>query len=128
MRKQILVPLLVAVALVGAGCGAKPEKATQTSPAVVASGSLETPLTGTVKLVIEDFAYTPPTLIVKKGTVVEATNRDVTGHTVTADDGSFDTKTISKDKTVSLTMDTVGTFAVHCTPHPQITGTITVVD
>ena len=126
MFKKLLVPALITVAFLGAACGKK-EAATDVTT-TASSGTVETPLTGPVAVMIKDFAYSPPRIVVKKGTVITITNQDIAGHTVTADDSSFDTQTISKGKSVSLTMDTVGAFSIHCIPHPQITGSITVVE
>lgn len=121
--RTMILPVVVAVALLGAGCGGATTTTTE-APA----GTVETPLSGTVEVSIKSFAFTPATLVVKKGTVIQITNQDSTGHSLTADDGSFDTGVFSSGKTKTLTMETVGEFAYHCTPHPSMTGTITVVE
>ena len=53
-------------------------------------------------------------------------NAGVAPHTVTAQDGSFDTGMLEADARSSLTLDTPGTFAFLCSVHPDMTGTITV--
>lgn len=72
---------------------------------------------------IKDFSYSPQTITVKVGDSVTWTNKDVAGHSATADDGSFDTGVLAQGESGVVTFDTAGTFAYHCTPHPNITGT-----
>src|SRR3954470_1810732 len=43
---------------------------------------------------IKDFAFNPASLTVPVGSAATWTNQDTAGHTVTADDGSFDSKTL----------------------------------
>ncbi len=48
-------------------------------------------------------------------------------HTATADDGSFDTGTITPGaSSAGVTFNTVGTFAYHCKIHAAMHGTIAV--
>ena len=129
MKLQKLV-LGLAVTLALVGCG-KATPSTNTPATVVPSGSASEPLSGTASIVIDNFATTPTTLFVKKGTVVTVTNNDIAGHSLTASDGSFDTGVLGKGKSATLTMNSVGTFKFHCTPHPTtsaLQGTITVVE
>ena len=75
---------------------------------------------------IEDFAYSPKTITVDQGDTVTWTNRDGVGHSATADDGSFDTGIFNRGETASQQFDEAGTFAYHCTPHPNMTATVVV--
>jgi len=75
---------------------------------------------------IADFAFDPMTLSVTKGTTVTWTNSDGAGHTVTADDGSFNGATAGGGGTFSHLFTTTGTFAYHCAIHPSMTGTVIV--
>ena len=83
------------------------------------------PVTGTA-VEMKDFSFSPKTLTVKVGTVVTFTNRDIAAHTITADDGSFETGLLKKDEVGSVKFDQVGTFTYHCTPHPNMKGTVIV--
>jgi plastocyanin len=47
-------------------------------------------------------------------------------HTVTADDGSFDSGNLSPDKTFSHTFDQAGTFKYHCSLHASMIVTVVV--
>jgi plastocyanin len=79
---------------------------------------------------IENTAFEPANIEVAVGTTVTWENYDdpsQTGpHTVTADDGSFDSGNLELDDTFSHTFDAAGEFAYHCANHPNMTGTVMV--
>jgi len=82
------------------------------------------------EVAIQDFAFKPGKITVKKGTKVTWTNKDTVQHTVTPDDeGAFEgSELLAKDASYSVTFDEVGSFAYHCKPHPQMTGTVEVTE
>lgn len=47
-------------------------------------------------------------------------------HTVTADDGSFDSGTVEPGQTFSFTIEGNGAVTYACRIHPEMTGTIVV--
>jgi len=71
-------------------------------------------------------AFAPTRIEVNAGGTVEWTNHDQLPHTVTADDGSWDSGPIAPDGTWRHTFDKPGTYAFHCTPHPFMTGVVVV--
>lgn len=75
---------------------------------------------------IQGFAFNPPQLEISAGTTVTWTNNDSATHTVTADDGSFDSGNLDTGATFSQTFDTPGTYTYHCNIHPSMTATIVV--
>lgn len=75
---------------------------------------------------IDDFAFSPGALTVSVGTTITWTNDQGLTHTVTADDGSFDSGRLATGDTFSQTFDTTGIFAYHCTIHPSMTATVIV--
>lgn len=83
---------------------------------------------------IQNSAFSPATITVKKGTTVTWTNQDSMGHNVVADDASNSgglptaADLLSKGESFSHTFDTAGTFDYHCTPHPFMKGTVEVVE
>jgi plastocyanin len=79
---------------------------------------------GAVK--IAGFAFGPQTLGAKVGESVTWTNQDGATHTVTADDGAFDSGNLAGGKAFSFAFDTAGTFAYHCNIHRSMTGKVTV--
>jgi plastocyanin len=103
---------------------ARPEPAPNAGPAQPAA----TPPAGrdTVRAAVEDFAFVPARIEVSAGTTIVWTNRGQVTHTVTADDGSFESGNIDPGKQRGLTFARAGTFPFHCTPHPFMKGVIVV--
>src|SRR5205085_3255483 len=75
---------------------------------------------------VRNFAFVPPTLTVAAGTQVVWKNQDGTAHTVTADDGRFNSDPFDKSQTFSQILATPGTYAYHCSIHPFMKGKIVV--
>lgn len=75
---------------------------------------------------ISNFNFSPATLTVKVGDTVTWTNQDSAGHSVTADDNSFNTGIIDQGKSGTMTFSTAGTYTYHCSVHPSMKGTIIV--
>ena len=72
-----------------------------------------------------DFSLTSVTA--KAGEDVYLDNTGEKPHTVTADDGSFDTGTVQPGKEGEFTAPSEpGTYAYHCSIHATMTGTLTV--
>jgi predicted lipoprotein with Yx(FWY)xxD motif len=108
------------VASVGGGAAASTPEASSTKES---SGSTAS---GGSAIQIANFAFAPTSLTVSAGTTVTWTNADSTAHTVTADDGSFDSGNLDPGKTFSFTFKTPGTYAYHCAIHPNMKATIVV--
>lgn len=75
---------------------------------------------------IAGFAFSPQSVTVNVGDTVTWSNADARSHTATADGGTFDTGTIGRNGSKSVTFDTAGTFPYHCRIHPSMTATILV--
>ena len=76
---------------------------------------------------ISDFKFSPSATTVNVGDTVTWSNSGPTGHSATANDGSFDTGILQKGSSGSHTFSQAGTFSYFCKPHPFMKGTITVV-
>ena len=85
-----------------------------------------TPEAAAVAIDIVNFAFSQASVEVAVGTTVTWTNNDSVAHTVTADDGSFDSSAIDSGKTFSFTFTDAGTYSYHCDFHPNMTATIVV--
>jgi plastocyanin len=77
---------------------------------------------GDAAIVIAGFAFTTSPAGV--GTIT-VQNDDTTTHTVTADDGSFDVRVNAGDSG-TIEVSEPGSYAFHCTIHPNMTGTLEV--
>lgn len=75
---------------------------------------------------MQNIAFTPSTITVSVNTTVTWRNMDSVVHTVTADDGSFNSGNISGGGTFSRQFTAPGTYAYHCVPHPQMTAQVIV--
>lgn len=140
----ILSLALIFGSLWSIACGSSKESATPTpgmtmGPAATATSSAANTVTpvaaatatpsGVPKpasVTIKDFEFTPASITVAVGSTVTWTNDGPSTHTVTADDGSFDSKDLPKGKTFSQTFQTAGTFSYHCSIHPFMTAEVIV--
>jgi plastocyanin len=77
---------------------------------------------------VVDFAFEPGTVSVPVGATVTWTNTGSRPHTVTADDGSFDSGRLDPGEQFSQTFDQPGTFSYHCGFHPEMQGSIVVAE
>jgi plastocyanin len=79
-----------------------------------------------ITAVVQDFMFRPARMEVPAGTTVVWTNGGQVLHTVTAEDGSFDSGPIEAGERRGITFSRPGTFPFHCTPHPFMRGEIVV--
>ena len=80
---------------------------------------------GAATIVAVDFELSSTTAAA--GDEVTFRNDDSVAHTVTADDGGFDTGSVPAGESATfLAPDEPGEIAFHCTIHPSMTGTLTV--
>lgn len=75
---------------------------------------------------LKDFSFNPKTVTVKSGSKVTFVNKDLTGHSVTADDNSFDSGILNQSEDTTVVFDKAGTFGFHCTPHSNMKFTVVV--
>lgn len=143
MKKTVIIVVIVALVAVAGAVAALREdnngpaqtqdvtSDTSATPRPDSNGSeAETSAQATDEVEIEDFAYSPQVITVKKGTTVTWTNKDTVRHTVTPDDGGTFTgsELLAKDQSYSFTFTEVGEYKYHCQPHPQMTGSVIVTE
>ncbi|GGU47289.1 cupredoxin domain-containing protein [Streptomyces violascens] len=82
----------------------------------------------TAQVAIANFAFSPATLNISRGTTVTWTNQDSDPHTVTSTDsgGPLNSPMLSQSDTYSFTFNSAGTFSYICTVHPAMQGTVVV--
>jgi plastocyanin len=90
------------------------------------SSDQATPMQDTVTVSIEDDAFDPAQQEIAPGTTVTWVNNEEEPHTVTADNGLFDSGRLDPGASYSVWFDGSGTVAYHCTPHPYMTGSLVV--
>ena len=121
MKNAII--LLLAVFVLFAGCAGSSTQQTNTQPT---QNNPTGSNAGTTNVEIKGFTFSPSTITVPKGATVTWTNMDDVAHTVTSDDGKFDSGSVTKGQTYSHTFTEAGTFAYHCTPHPNMKASVVV--
>jgi plastocyanin len=145
--RLVLVMLLTAVlvisfATLSCGGGSKksqtptpPPSAATNTPMVMPTGTPaaltptqtpSTPQAQQASVQIKDFEFAPSKVTIKVGGTVTWTNEGASAHTVTADDGSFDSGQLQKGKTFSRTFDSTGTFSYHCSIHSSMKAQVVV--
>jgi plastocyanin len=75
---------------------------------------------------IGDNYFDPPDAAVEPGSTITWTNNGARPHTVTADDGSFDSGVLNPGDSYTVAFDGQGTVTYHCTIHPEMRGSVTV--
>jgi plastocyanin len=140
--KAMLAAALLAASLALAACGdsdddttsgsaGATETTTEAEGTTEAGGSEPAPsgeAARSEKVQIVEFTYEPDPVTVQAGGKVIWQNEDAAPHTATADDGSFDTGTIEQGKLGSETFKEAGTYPYFCEIHPDMRGTVEVVE
>jgi plastocyanin len=75
---------------------------------------------------IADSAFSPGTLTIAVGDTVTWTNADGRPHTVTSNDGAFDSGNLDEGQAFSFTFSEPGTYSYRCNYHDQMRATIVV--
>jgi plastocyanin len=89
------------------------------------------PVKAVDKVDIKDFLFTPSAITVAVGVKITFTNSDSAPHTATSGaspnaDGVFDTGTLTKGQSKSVTVTKAGTYAYYCAIHPFMKASVTV--
>lgn len=132
MRVSRWGAVLAAAAILSLGlgaCSSSKSKASGTTTTTGAStgstaSTAAAPSSGDVTTIdIHDFMFKPGPAHVKAGVAITVTNQDGTDHSLTADNGSFDTGVFSSGSK-TITISKPGTYTIHCRIHNFMTGTI----
>jgi hypothetical protein len=88
------------------------------------------PLVEQTDVLIEDFAFDPPHILVSVGdTVTWTQGADGAPHTATADDGAFDSPNLTDEgETFEFTFEEAGEFPYSCKIHPEMLGLVAVTE
>lgn len=94
------------------------------SPASTPTQAPSTSQTQSNAINIKNFAFSPATLTIKKGTAVTWTNNDSAPHQIKS--ATFNSSQLSNGQNFSFTFNEVGSFDYSCAIHPSMTGKIVV--
>jgi len=78
------------------------------------------------EVTIDNFMFTPATLIVKVGTAITWINHDDIPHTVVSDDKTFKSRALDTDEKFTFTPTKPGTYSYFCSIHPKMVGKVVV--
>jgi plastocyanin len=119
MSRQIIASSLVSMGLASLLVAA--------TPGVLSAGDMAVQAGAQAAAIqIDNFHYTPPSLVVAPGTTVTWTNADDSPHTVREKDGKFKSAPLDTDDTFSQTFTASGEYEYFCSIHPYMTGKIVV--
>jgi plastocyanin len=79
-----------------------------------------------VAIALTKESFMPKTATVAAGAHIVWTNNDSVPHSVTANDGRFDSGPVLPGKTFEWTVSGSGDIAYHCIYHPSMTATLQV--
>ncbi len=121
------VALLVATVAVFAARDGGDDRSGASAPATAAAAAPA----ATNRVEIRDFLFSPASVTVEAGVKLTFTNADDAPHTATSGtspkpDGRFDTGTLAKGKSASVTLSEPGTYSYYCSIHPFMKATVTV--
>lgn len=88
--------------------------------------SAQTSTGAQVAVSIANFAYDPNPVTIAVGDTVTWTNNDGVQHTVTANDGTFQSGTLDPGQSFSFTFTAPGTIDYHCEFHANMSGQVVV--
>lgn len=89
------------------------------------------PSSGTTNVTIQDFSFTPTPVTISVNGIVKWTNNGSSIHTVTSgstptSDGKFNSGNLATGSTVCVIFQSAGSYPYFCSPHPFMTGSVTV--
>lgn len=130
MKKGIIVGVVGILLIAGIVLALKPGSDDQAVKKESTSASESIPIDPN-SISIDDFAFNPAKLTIKKGTKVTWTNNDDARHDITPTGGASDflaSKLLTNGESYEFTFNTVGTYTYKCSPHPYMKGTIEVTE
>jgi plastocyanin len=90
----------------------------KTAPTPAADSGAAATAGNAIVIRVANLAFGEPALHVRAGTRVRWVNDDQVQHSVTAEDGSFDSGLIEPGRSYERVFERPGEYGYHCTPHP----------
>ena len=122
MRQGTIIAIIVIVVVVIAAYFVSTNRSGTSAPAN-SGGQNQASAT---EIAIQNFAFIPSSITIKAGDTLRWTNRDSAPHTVSSDDNTFESGTMNQGQTFQFTFKTPGTYAYHCSVHPNMKATVVV--
>jgi plastocyanin len=119
--RRLLAPVVPLAAAAAAVALVVPSGAADARPAHAAHAAARA---GTVTVM--GMMFMPGTVSTTLGGSVTWTNQDSLAHTVTSDQGFWNSGTKAPGDTYTRTFTSAGTFAYHCSIHPEMHGKVSV--
>ncbi|MHC1602865.1 MAG: cupredoxin domain-containing protein [Methermicoccaceae archaeon] len=134
MKRALIMLLVLSVALgvFVAGCAQQPESAAPEGTPTAEGGAPAEGASQVVEVMIENNTFIPSTLTIPVGTTVKWTNFDKVKHTVTSDNGIFNSGEIAPGEEYEYPFETKHAihtpleFPYKCTLYPSMKGKIVV--
>ena len=129
MKKMKLLTLGLGISfiIINSGCSKDTSNLADDNGSVRTAGSGPTGAAPTVyagRVSLTSAGYTPAELLIAESGTVLWTNNDNAVHTVTADNGMFDSGDLAAGATFTHTFGTRGAYYYHCKYHPEATGLV----
>lgn len=126
---SIRIPLaLIACAALVAGCGSSSSSSSSSAPAQsTPAASSSAASGGGVTVTMQNIAFSPTSVTVKKGETVKWVNKDTVAHNVTATKGAtFKSSTFGQGGSFTWKAAKAGTVEYFCSIHPNMTAKLIV--
>ena len=120
--QQDTTPTAVSETSIAAQPTAEPTSSPEPAAAAAPTAA---PEAAAAEITITDFAFTVPASVAP-GAEITVTNEDMSFHTVTADDGSFDVGARQGEPVTFTAPTEPGEYAFHCGPHPEMVAVLVV--
>jgi plastocyanin len=132
MKNFAKITALGALLLLVSGCASYATSQNQTKPSAQPAAPSSSPSqTGAAAtqaksnaIMIQNFAFSPSVLRVKKGTTVTWTNKDSAPHQISSP--TFNSASLSTGQSFSFVFNEAGTFDYICSIHPSMKGQVIV--
>lgn len=126
---SIRIPLaLIACGALVAGCGSSSSSSSSSAPAQsTPAASSSAASGGGVTVTMQNIAFSPTSVTVKKGETVKWVNKDTVAHNVTATKGAtFKSSTFGQGGSFTWKAAKAGTVEYFCSIHPNMTAKLIV--
>ena len=131
MKQKNFLTIAIALSILFFSCSKDESSLVQSDNGTVHAAGSGAPITGsgtpmnyTARVTIQNSAFTPSDVTVMVGGSILWVNSDNVVHTVTADDGSFDSGDLQPQTSFGFTFNTVGPHPYHCKYHGEMTGIV----